>query len=418
MKKIIKSLSASLCAILLLAGCSKENNDVKANISNGEENFVSGLKENVDSFTLEDVYNELKSSSANETVANKLIELLGDKLLLSDTTWKSRYDSKIVEKLVDLTENTAYFRDDKFDEELLVSTLNSQLYSVVCPQGTDGTLEVEALKCDYTNYINKALKVSVIDELLKEKYVYDKVFVDKTNILSSKKTRLVEYLAISSSETGASSFMDSAVEKLSKENSTETLETIAKAWEDKLIADLLEKYNKIGTKNDANGSIMSEFTGGYAYDKAKGLEEKKQAIYDVDYYYSQIVTSDNSNILTTTLVERILSENILSDTAGKTIKINNSYYVVNPLADSNVNETDIIVKDSSNSLYYLVKVTVIDKDSEDLLKYDAVKVLAKNTTLVSDYLNYYLEQNKNEISIHDEEVYEYLKTLYPTIFVD
>ena len=148
MKKMIKGLGVSLCAMLLLAGCSKDNNSVKANISNGEENFVSGLKEDIHSFTLQDVYDELKASSANEAVADKLIDLLGDKILLADTTWKSRYDSKIIEKLVELTKSETYFKNGKFDEELLVSTLNSQLYSVTCPQGTDGTLEY------FYNYIN------------------------------------------------------------------------------------------------------------------------------------------------------------------------------------------------------------------------------------------------------------------------
>ena len=44
--------------------------------------------------------------------------------------------------------------------------------------------------------------------------------------------------------------------------------------------------------------------------------------------------------------------------------------------------------------------------------------MAKNTTLVSDSLEYYLEQYKDQIGVHDEEIYNYLKAQYEDIFVD
>ena len=47
-----------------------------------------------------------------------------------------------------------------------------------------------------------------------------------------------------------------------------------------------------------------------------------------------------------------------------------------------------------------------------------MKLLATNTSLVSDSTKYYLEQYKNVISVHDEEVYNYLKAQYSSIFVD
>ena len=50
--------------------------------------------------------------------------------------------------------------------------------------------------------------------------------------------------------------------------------------------------------------------------------------------------------------------------------------------------------------------------------YDAVKVLSTNTSLVGNSLNYYLEKYKDSISVHDEEIYVYLKTQYSDIFVD
>ena len=419
MKKTIKGLGLSLCAVLLLAGCSckkDEDNSVKANINNGESALLSNLGEGTKNYTLQEIYDELKSSYANETVANKLIEILGDKLLLSDPDWKDRYDTKVLERLKALTEDSSYFKNGEFDEELLVASLNSKLYSVTCG-ASDGVEKLEELKCNYDNYVNKALKVEVINELLKEKYVYDSVFKEKANILTSKKTRLVEYLAISTSEEEASEFINDAVKSL-KEDANVTLDSLATNWKNKMLANLQKEYDKIGTKEDANGSIMQSFTGDYTYDRGVGLKLKQKEIENKNYYSRVIVNSDNKDILNSTLIERILSENIVDAAAEKTYEMNGNRYVVNPLADSNIDERDIVIKDTSNGLYYLVKVEVVDSESKDDLVYDAVKVLATNTTLVGDYLNYFVEQNKASISVHDEEVYEYLKTLYPTIFVD
>lgn len=421
MKKIRRGLGLSLCAVLLLAGCScsnEEDSSVKANISNGDVKLVTGAGEDAKVYDLQAVYDQLKSTAANEVVADKLIEILGDNILFSDAndpTWKTRYDAKVIEKLEAMTKESAYMLNGEFSEELLKTTLNYQLYDITCTDGEDLTDGVESLKCDYTNYVNKALKVDIINELLKEKYVYDEVLKNKTNLFTSKKVRYVEYLAIDSSNEDAQKFIEEAIEKLIAENSTETLKTIAESWEAKLVADLTKKYETLNTSEDASGSTMQDFTNSYTYDPSVGYEIKKKAIEDVNYYEESIVTSDNKGILNTTLIERILSENIVKENVSdKTHKINGKYYVVNPLADSSIDEKDIIIK--ADGKYYLISVEVLTKESDR--SYEAVKVLATNSTLVNEYLNYYLEQSKEIISVHDEEVYEYLKTLYPTIFVD
>ena len=430
MKKIFKGASLSLCAMLLLAGCSckkEENADTKANISNNSSTIVSGLKDGVESVTLQKLYDDLKASSGNTTAANKLLEIVSD-LVLSDAKWQTRYDAKVQEKLLQFAENGDYKVDGVFNEELLVKTLKSQLYSVTCSNNNYGptyTTENEIDKymvCDYTDYVNKALKVSVLDELLKEKYVYDKVMVDKTNILTTKKVRLVEYVSIAYSddkeEDEVIAHIVDAIAKLSVENSTTTLEDVANTWKDKKIEKILEEYKKINTAEDKNGSILNNYTNGYTRSAEEGLKLKKEEIYNSDSYDKVVITSDSSNILNTTLVEKLLSENILSETAKKTIKINNSYYLVAPWAGSNVTSTDIRIKDATNSKYYIVKVDVINSESSEDLVYEAVKVLATNATLVGDRVNYYLEQNKENINVYDEEIYTYLKTQYADIFVD
>lgn len=427
MKKVFKNLSLPLCAILVLAGCScnKDTDDsVKADITGGKTQLVTGAKDDAKAYNLQDIYDALKSTAANEVVADKLVEILGDVVLFETEDeeerelWKSRYDAKIKEKLIALTNNSSYQTNGKFDEELLKITLDSQLYTVACAVGEDGTPDIDELSCDYSTYINKVLKVETIEELLKEKYIYDKVLEDKKNIFSTKKVRFVEYVSIDSTHEDALDFIHEKVGELAADNSDVDLTKIAEAWEAKLLADLEEKKLEIGTNKDANGAITKDFTDGYKYSVGEGYELKKKAIEDADYLNSSVVTSDSKDILNSSLISRILSDNIIVEegTTNKSYEINGNYYVVNPLADSNINERDIVIKDTSNSKYYLIRVEVITKDSDKA--YDGVKVMATNNTLVSNYLNYYLDQNKEVISVHDTEVYEYLKTLYPTIFVD
>jgi hypothetical protein len=428
MKRLFKGASLSLCAMLLLAGCScdKKTADTKANISNPKETLVSGLKDGVNSITLQEIYDELKAQQGNSVSANKLLEMVSN-LVLSDAKWQARYNAKVDAKLMEFVDAAEYKVDGVFNEELLVKTLKAQLYDVTCENGTYGPTYNEGvvdkyMVCDYTDYVNKALKISILTELLNEKYVYDKVMVDKANILTTKKARLVEYISLPYSGTDEEddviAHISEAVANLTLENSTTSLEDIAESWTDKKIGDLVEKYNKINTKDDANGSIMSDFTGGYTYSPEKGLELKKQEVYNSSNYDKVVITSDSKEILNSTLVERLLSENVLSQTANKTIKINNGYYLVAPWAGNNVTATDIRIKDATNSKYYIVKVDVINSDSSEDNIYEAVKVLAKNSTLVSDSVNYYLEQHKDNINVYDEEIYNYLKTQYADIFVD
>lgn len=443
MKKSLKGLSLSLCAVLLLAGCScnKDNKDnsVNANIKDGSSSLVSGLTEGTESITLQAIYDDLKAETGNEVAAKKLLDIIASGVL-SDPTWQDRYEEKVQEKLMELTKNDSYKVNGEFSEELLVASLKSKLYNITCGttapiygptyktedrDGVSVSVVDKNLLCNYDDYVEKALRLDVLNELLKEKYVYDKVLADKPNLLTTKKIRLVEYVSIDSSLDYSFDFITEAAKKLSEENSTTTLESIKTEWENKLLSELMTKYNKISTKDDANGTIFQEFTNSYSYSKEEGLKLKKEEILNGKYYDKVVISSDSKDILNTTLVERILSENVLNEAAEKTFEINGSYYLVSPLAGTNIDASDIRITDTTNKKYYLVKVDVItiDTDStenieEDETIYDAVKVLASNSTLVSDYVNYYLDQNKNDISVHDDEVYAYLKTQYKNIFVD
>ena len=128
------------------------------------------------------------------------------------------------------------------------------------------------------------------------------------------------------------------------------------------------------------------------------MERKKsygrKSFNDKNYFKKVLITNDSKDILNATLVERILSENVIAETSNKTIEINDSYYLVAPRAYDNISSTDIRIKDSTNSKYYVVKVEVVNNESKDDLIYEAIKVLATNNTLVSDCMKYYLEKYK------------------------
>lgn len=331
MKKTLKFIGTSLCGIALLTGCNnnKENDEIKANINNGSENVFDGLKEGTTNVTLQDIYDSLRENSANQLVADKLVEIIAEKVL-SDDIWKQRYNKKIEEKILEMAKSDSY-KDSNgvFSEELLVKTLKSQLYNVTCevdnygPTYTDSTKTVidKYTLCNYDEYAEKALKVEVLEELLKEKYVYEKVLKDKPTLIDTKKTRYVEYITLDGSKENAFEFLTDSVEKLKAENSSTTLETIKDEWVEKLIEEVEKKYEKINTIDDKDGSILKEFTNEFNYSKEEGLRLKKKDVYESDYYVAKAINNDNKDILNTTLVERILSDNVLEDSAKKTIKI-------------------------------------------------------------------------------------------------
>ena len=184
MKKSLKGIGLSLCALLMLAGCSNKDNDssVKANIKNGEDSIVSGLTEGTENITLQNVYDDLKSELGNAKAADKLIEIIAESIL-SDAKWLERYNSKMEEKLLNDAKGST---EGEFNEELFVNSLKAKLYNITCgttepiygPTYKDAEKVVvdKYLLCDYSDYKENALKMDVLEEIIKEKYIYDKVF--------------------------------------------------------------------------------------------------------------------------------------------------------------------------------------------------------------------------------------------------
>ena len=182
MRKGLKGLGLSLCAMLLLAGCSckkdEDNNSVKADIKEGSTEVLSGLKEDTKKLTLQNLYDDLKAKYGNEEAANKLIEIIADAEITGE--WADRYAAKMEEKMMELVKNSKYQVNGEFSEELFVAELRSQLYNVDCSnasgfgptykdpeKATDPkNVEVEKyLLCKYEDYQEKALRLDVLKEL-------------------------------------------------------------------------------------------------------------------------------------------------------------------------------------------------------------------------------------------------------------
>ena len=111
MRKGLKGLSLSLCAMLLLAGCSckkdEDDNSVKADIKDGSSEVLSGLKEDTKKLTLQNLYDDLKATYGNEVAADKLIEIIADAEITDE--WVGRYAAKIEEKMMELDKKESFF---------------------------------------------------------------------------------------------------------------------------------------------------------------------------------------------------------------------------------------------------------------------------------------------------------------------
>ena len=153
MRKLLKGAGLSLCAMLMVTACSckKEEVDTKANISNSAEEVLSGLKEDIKSTTLQEIYDDLKSSEGNSVTANKLLELISDLVFSGDDAevWETRYEAKVQEKLDELSKDSAYKVDGVFNEELLVKTLRSKLYTITCDNDNYGPVYTDGEISDY-----------------------------------------------------------------------------------------------------------------------------------------------------------------------------------------------------------------------------------------------------------------------------
>lgn len=442
MKKGLKILSTSLLlSTLVFAGCScnKEDGTNVSRIENGSNPFLTGVREDASKYTLLDVYNALIADDAgNKAVADKLVDLVASEVLElnSETSvWKSRYDALVKEKLTTLAESDTYLVKGEFSEKFMIESLEAEGYSITCPSGVSyGT--VDNLACDYTNYINKMIKVDVLSTLLKEKYIYDETLESRKNIITTKDVRDVEYISISSSldsdfeNLSVRDFMRQVRDKIANKEVVD-FKTIEKEFKDELKEIIEKEYAKIGTSDDYDQSIAAEYTNNFTQSAKEGYDAKIEAINDSEYVFNKVISSnsDSAAIVSENITSTLLSIDNPTDTsvARKVIAVKDTnevtnYYLVSVNAGVSVDASDVLLSETSDSstyTYSIVKFKVINSDTTDEAEiYKAVKVMASESTLASNALAHYIKQKKDVISVYDDEVYTYLSTLYPDVFAD
>ena len=449
MGKGLKVLSVSLLlSTLLLAGCSCNKEDKKnvSRIENNQDALLGNLTDETSEYTLQDVYNALIASDAgNKAVADKVIEFVGNEVLkLNDNTseWKVRYDALVKEKLQAKAESVSLVQGE-FSEKFMIEELKADGYKITCPTGvTYGT--PENLACDYTDYVNKSIKLDVISTLLKEKYILDESIKNRKNLLTTKNIRDVEYFTISSSLESDSTYKD-------KLNVREFMRSLRDKIADgevvdfnvveedfrKELRDLVKvEYDKIGTADDYSQSLASTYTNKFTQSAEVGYNAKLDTINDTEFAYDKMIGSDSdaSAVVNASITSTLLSITNPTDEsfATKVVPVTDAndnvyYYLVSANAGTNASEEDVLlteaVTDSSGNIqsytYSVVRFRVINSDSTDAADiYKAAKLLASESTLASGALAHYVKEYKDKISVYDDDVYTYLSSLYPDVFTE
>lgn len=443
MRKGLKILSTSfLLSTLVLAGCSCNKDDNKKDVSrieNAEDKILNNLTDQASNYNLLTIYNALIASDAgNKVVANKLIEFVASEVLdINNTTsvWKTRYDALVKEKLEELAKSDKYLVKDEFSEKYMIEALTAEGYKITCETGvTYGT--PEALACNYNDYINKAVKVDVLNTLLKEKYILDVSMKDRKNLLTNKKIRDVEYFSVSASIE--SNYEDLSVRDFIREirdrianKEVVDFAAVESELKQKLKDIVTKEYEKINTSADYNQSIASKYTNGYTQNKEVGYAAKLEEIDNASYTDSKLISSDSA---TNAVISDAITSSLLSITnptdatfARKVVAVEDNaetthYYLISANANSNADAKDVLISeipDGSKYTYSIVRFTVINSETTDETKvYEAIKLLAKESTLATGALNHYVKEKRDLIAVYDDDVYEYLSSLYPEVFTE
>ena len=440
MRKGLKVLSTSLLlSALFLTGCSC-NKDEKPNVSritNADQALAKKDNTNIEGYTMLDLYETLLAiDSSKESVANKLVEFVAtDVLKVNDDTseWKERYNDLVAKKLEELANSGAYLVGEEFSEELLQYSLNAEGYTVTCASGYG---KADNLKCDYTDYINKKIKVEALSTLLKQKYIQDVVLAERENVITSKKIRDVEYFTVSSSldkeydDLSVRDFMRDLRDRIADKEVID-FSAVEAEFKEKLEEIVEKEYNKIGKSDDYSQAIASEYTKQYTQSAETGYKQKLETIDNYEYSFEKLISSDSeaSSIVSADITSAVLGINDPEDTnySRRMIKVvdnagNTYYYLVNSNVGATVDAKDILLSESSDAAQYtysIVRFRVINSSTQDKNDiHKAVELMARESSLASNAVSHYIKEKKDALSIYDDELKTYLEALYPDVFAE
>lgn len=443
-KNSLKVLSMSLLlSSLCIAGCSCDNN--KPNVSEIQDgNFLTGLSDDASNLSLLDIYNAvLANDSGNTAVAEMLVDFVASKVLdlKNDEKWQGKYDALVDEKIAELKKDDKYKVNGKYSESLFVLTLQSEGFDVSAN--------------NYTDYIEKALRVDILSNLLKQKYIEEVTLKNSKAVVTNKKIREVEYISVSSSiESTYKSYkvdVDGEKEEVkisARDFMREIRNKIVAAAEaknydsinfEKYIADEVDgvkygikeelkkavraEFDKITNAEDYSQELAAKYTANYTRSLKEGLQAELDAVDALEFNFSKVLSADSTSnaVVSDTITSRLLNLSDPETALKRATKIGDWYYLVSLNAGTTVDASDVLLTettDSSTYTYSIVRFKVINADNYADNKDTVTELLANTSTLANSAVSYYLGKHKNNIVIHDDSIYEYLKTIYPDVFTD
>ena len=421
MKKF-KSIFLFLTMVFVIAGCKDAVADKVVTKPSNSDSVVIENEES--SLKIGELYNKLKESQGSEVatqyLVNAIIEL--ELNIATDVEMQELYEKRVEAKLLEFTKDSSYFSFGLFDEEKLYNALTSQGYNVVCNYADedgkfgprydlDRDLEVvQYLLCDYEDYVAKEIKNQVLVELLQEQYILDILMEENADLITRRRPRRIEYFTISREDFDKSNtFMKEAAASLMN---GKTFEDLEESWNQKLLEEIKEDYDKIGTSDDFSGANLMKF--GFMDGKFINVEDGKmyhdRQVYETSKTFSAIITTNNKGDLSENLASSILNADVIEN---RTVTIGQDNYLVDLRTHGDINEDDILILDPDKNVYYFIKVSLIDFEDEAEVR-EVVELMRDTQTSKEDVLEHYI--GKYNISVHDEEIYEYLQMLYPAIF--
>ena len=437
--------------------------------SNGAETAARELVYRIAKQVVENVDSTDENTKALEA---GLLGKAGDNYIVAGKNLGYERLAKKVKEKFNSYYNSAYKTNGLFDERLLANSLRSSGYNIELPDNyyketKDNLLGygdlADKLTGDYSELIEEKLLKDIYLELLKEEYIITQhpEYLKSTQTSSEtaysaySKVKYVEYFSYTPTKSSDANKIN---EKL--EASLNTLLDSKNAADDKMVSKaefkelvttdfepvvreydleaLTKEFAKIDYKNptekylniyDATEkaklskseiseaeTLINSYSANGSYSIYDGYDLKELNVYSKLYYNDMVVSTKSSTVINTNIDSKLklandklaesLTENGFLDyynNGNPFFKLDGTYYIVR--VQPIYNHKYVAAKDGKEA-------AVLTSSNEALL--DAVELLATHSSYTSNTIKFYLDQfyEAEKLTLHNEEVYEYLKSTY------
>ena len=393
----------------------------------------------------------------------------GTYIVAGYTFKKQRLAEKVKDKLNSYY-TSAYKKDGLFDERLLANSLRLSGYNIELPDDyyreTENNLLrygklADRLTGDYSELIEEKLLKDIYLELLKEEYIITQhpEYLKSTQTSSEtaysaySKVKYVEYFSYTPTKSSDANKINEKIEsalnkvldtknkmsgdekRLTKDEFkllvTAQFEPVVKEYD---FANLTKEFDKIDYKKKAEGylniydeaekaklskaeiseaeSLINSYSSNGSYSIYDGYDMKELEIKNKKYYNDMVVSTKSSTVINSSIdgklklandkLDDVLTENGFLDyynNGNPLFKLDGTYYMVR-------------VETIYNHKY--VAETKESLTSSDAALLDAIELLATHSSYTSNTVKFYLDQfyEAEKLTLHNEEVYEYLKSTY------